>query len=59
MNDLELKIYEHYKSNRSYHYSSDMKQKKLEVEAIESLSEQGYITIKTQAIGYVIADVCI
>lgn len=56
MNDLEQKIYDAISEKGQYRYSSDMAVKSSEIEAVDSLQLNGYISVKARALGFVIAD---
>lgn len=58
MNELETKIYEHFKTENRYMYSSDSSAKYLEQNAIDNLELNGYISVKMRTIGYAIAEIC-
>ena len=57
MTEIELRIYEHYKSNKMFYYTQDASVKQTEMQAIQNLESNGYITVKKRTIGYVIAEV--
>ena len=57
MNDYESKILEALKQSGEYKYSPDMSSKSREITAIKELEQNGLIRIKSQTIGYCIADV--
>lgn len=57
MNNLEQKIYDTISEKGEYHYSSDMSVKSAEIKAVDSLQSNGYISIRTRTIGYVVADI--
>lgn len=57
MNDYESKILETLKQSGEYRYSSDMLSKSREIAAMKGLEQDGLIRIKSQTIGYCIADV--
>lgn len=56
MNELEQKIYETISEKGEYRYSSDMAIKSAEIKAIDSLKSNGYISVKAESIGFVIAE---
>lgn len=57
MNELEQKIYDTISEKGEYRYSSNMAIKSSEIDAVDFLQSNGYISVKAHAIGYVIADV--
>ena len=56
MSELEKKIYDEISNKGQYRFSSDTSQKSAEIKAIDSLKSNGFISIKAQAIGFVIAE---
>lgn len=56
MDELEQKIYNSISEKGEYHYSSDMSTKSTEIKAVDLLQSNGYISIRTRTIGYVVAD---
>lgn len=57
MSDYASKLYEHFKTEKQYTFSSDVNIKSLENLAVDELQENGYIIVKMRTIGYVIADI--
>lgn len=57
MTETAQKIYEHFKTNPQYTYATDLSIKCLETQAIDELEANGYIVVKAQALGFVIADI--
>lgn len=57
MSELEEKIYLHFQTHAQYNFSSDMSTKSREIRAIKSLENSGYISVKANSIGFVIAEV--
>ena len=57
MNDYESKILEALKQSGEYKYSPDTSTKSREIVALKELEQNGFIRIKSQTIGYCIADV--
>lgn len=56
MNELEQKIYDTISQKGQYRYSSDMAVKSAEIKAVDSLKSNGYISVKAESIGFVIAE---
>lgn len=56
MDELVQKIYTVISEKGEYRYSSDMTVKSAEIKAVDYLQSNGYISIKANAIGFVIAD---
>ena len=56
MNELEQKIYVTISQKGQYRYSSDMAVKSAEIKAVDSLKSNGYISVKAESIGFVIAE---
>lgn len=56
MNELEQKIYYTISQKGQYRYSSDMAVKSAEIKAVDSLKSNGYISVKAESIGFVIAE---
>ena len=56
MNELEQKIYDTISQKGQYRYSSDMAAKSAEIKAVDSLKSNGYISVKAESIGFVIAE---
>lgn len=56
MNELEQKIYDTISQKGQYRYSSDMSVKSAEIKAVDSLKSNGYISVKAESIGFVIAE---
>ncbi|WP_318708851.1 hypothetical protein [Candidatus Acetatifactor stercoripullorum] len=56
MTELEQKIYDTISVKGQYRYSSDMSVKSAEIKAVDSLKSNGYISVKANAIGFVIAE---
>ena len=56
MNELEQKIYDTISQKGQYRYSSDMAVKSAEIKAVDSLRSNGYISVKAESIGFVIAE---
>ena len=56
MNELEQKIYYTISQKGQYRYSSDMTVKSAEIKAVDSLKSNGYISVKAESIGFVIAE---
>lgn len=56
MTELEEKIYQHFQTHAQYNFSTNLSIKSLEIKAIKSLESNGYIIVRANAIGYVIAD---
>lgn len=57
MSELAEKIYDYFTTNNRYTLSLDAVVKNSELDAIDELSNSGYITIKIRTIGYVIAEI--
>ena len=57
MSELSEKLYEHFKNEPRYTYSSDASTKALEIDAVNELETSGNIVVKMRTIGYVIAEV--
>lgn len=57
MTELEEQIYLHFQTHAQYNFSSDMSTKSREIRAIKSLADNGYISVKANAIGFVIAEI--
>ena len=57
MNEIELRIYKHFKTDKIFYYSQDASIKLIEMQAIQKLESDNYITVKMQTIGYVIAEI--
>lgn len=55
MTELEIKIYESIKLKGQYNFSIDMEIKLLELKAIKSLVNNGYITVHSNSLGYILA----
>lgn len=56
MTELEQKIYDAISQKGQYRYSSDMSAKSAEIKAVDSLKSNGYILVKAESIGFVIAE---
>ena len=56
MTELEQKIFDAISQNGQYRYSSDMAVKSAEIKAVDSLKSNGYILVKAESIGFVIAE---
>lgn len=56
MTELEQKIYDTISQKGQYRYSSDMSVKSAEIKAVDSLKSNGYILVKAESIGFVIAE---
>ena len=56
MNELDRKIYDSIAEKGQYRYSSDMAIKSIEIKAVDSLKSNGYISVKAESIGFVIAE---
>lgn len=54
--EVEQKIYDSIAEKGQYRYSSDMAIKSAEIKAIDSLKSNGYISVKAESIGFVIAE---
>lgn len=57
MNELEQKIFDAISEKGQYRYSSDMSVKPAETKAVDSLKSNGYISVKAESIGFVIAEI--
>lgn len=57
MTEIELKIYEYLQEHSQYVFSADIAAKSAELDAVNSLESNGYISVKARTIGYVIAEV--
>ena len=57
MSETAVKLYEYFKSEKKYTFSSDLSIKALEKNAVKELESDGYITVKMCTIGYVIAEI--
>lgn len=57
MSEYALKIYEHFKTEKRYMFSSNSTIYNHEKSAISELEDNGYIIVKMRTIGYVIADI--
>lgn len=57
MSEMALKLYEYFKTEKLYTYSSDLHTKSCEIDAVKELEDNGYIIVKLRTIGYVIADI--
>lgn len=56
MTELEQKIYDTISQKGQYRYSSDMSVKSAEIKVVDSLKSNGYILVKAESIGFVIAE---
>ncbi len=56
MNELEQKIYDAISQKGQYRYSSDMAVKSTEIKAVDFLKSNGYISVRAESIGFVIAE---
>lgn len=56
MDELEQTIYDVISEKGQYRYSSDSLAKSAEIQAIKHLESNGYISVRANAIGFVIAD---
>lgn len=57
MTEIGLRIYEHFKVNKTFYFSQDASLKLTEMQAIQELESNGCITVKMRTIGYVIAEI--
>lgn len=55
MSDTAKRLYEYFKAGKQYFYSPDTSVKYLEQQAVKELEKSGYIIVKMNTIGYVIA----